>query len=692
MSVSSSVVAAPAAAARLAGQGSPISPINPNGPATDNQNLNSVISLAPPGAGALAATRPQRLNPSAGASLAQIPSAAPATSYSSTEQFIQGIRRGDPGAWELGVGVVKMWEWTDHGVGKEGMRAALKKLPVGTWTASLPQFDLGNGQSLTVGVYKVDNSTVAISSGGKVMRYRLLPNGAIDAKQTASKLYTVYANPRLPINVGARQPGNPTAPAQPTSTQATQRLPQAVDTPAPQQAALQAPPNSYRNTAQLVGAIERGEPGARALGVAMFSLYDWADHGQGRAQIRQDLLALPVGGAGITRAVSDGQRSTWFTVHKVKPGYVAITANGNPNRTMTAQLNRDGSLDLADTSQRIQRALGNNTRPAPTKPGTAQGQQPVGGMPVAPGPADNEIGRAAQIAPYRAMVASDNGKIETGTVGSALSPGLLDGKAGLERLRFLDTPTYRPSGLQNTYISVVDPKANGFSLLASPTTEATSAAPNPTFQNFTARDWLARANSGSTPAAGGGRVVAVGNAGFFDKYAAQTTSSFATLVNGQLLNTGKIEPGRKKVLAWNNDGSGFKVANWALNTGPRTAKGQAAPQQAVSPVANALVGYKNAVVGFDPSDPAVADHKESGITMVAVNNKGQMAMFVSQDEMTPRQAAQLLKNAGFSNAVLLDSGNSTQAVYSQNTQWDANYQRVSPTDRRYAVGWAITQR
>jgi Phosphodiester glycosidase len=662
------------------------------GPAQDPSPL--LTNKAAMSAGALAATAPKRWPTAGSTQLAQIPGVAPAPSYASTDQFIQGIRRGDPGAWELGVGVVKMWEWTDHGVGKQAMRAALKNLPVGTWMRSLPAFDLGNGQTLSVGVFKVDSSTVAITSGGKAMRYRLLPNGVLDAKQTAGKLYPVYADPNLPVNLGGQQgtaPSQPT-PAPPPTQPATQTAPQAVDTPLPQQAALQAPPNSYSNAAQLVGAIQRGEPGAKALGVAMSSLYDWADHGQTRAAIRQDLLDLPVGGAGITRGVSDGTRTTWFTLHKVKPGYVTITANGSPNRTMTAQLNSNGSLDLADTNRRINQALrGTTTTPARTTQRTAQAT-PLDGMPIAPGPKDNEIGRAARVAPYRAIVASDNGKIESGNVQTAVQPGLLDGKPGLERLRFLSAPTYRPNGLQNTYISVVDPQTQGFSLLAKPSTEATAAAPNPSFENFTARDWLARANSGATATADGGRALAVGNAGFFDKYGAQTTSSFATLVNGQLLNTGKMEPGRKKVLAWNNDGSGFKVANWGLNTGPKVASGQRAPQQAVAPVANALVGYRNAIVGFDPSDPAVANNKENGITMVAVNSRGQMAMLVSQDEMTPTQAARLLRTAGFNNAVLLDSGNSSQAVYSQNTQWDSNYHRLSPTDRRYAVGWAITER
>jgi Phosphodiester glycosidase len=276
--------------------------------------------------------------------------------------------------------------------------------------------------------------------------------------------------------------------------------------------------------------------------------------------------------------------------------------------------------------------------------------------------------------------------IKTLPSSEAQGVGALDFAIGLSRVKNLAATTYQPmnSNLKNTYITLVDPKKERLVIASLPTDKASALNPNPEFKNQEMGEWRGSIASGTAPVADASRVTAIINGGFFNRYGERTTGSFASKVNGEIQNTGKIEPGAKKVLSWNNDGSPFKMASWNLNTGSNQ-NGKAIRQQPYAPVVAALSGSKNAIIGFDPLKADIADKVEAGITMMGVNKRGEAAMFVSEDTMTAREAAKILSDAGFTSAVLLDAGNSSQARHRHTTNFKGDefmHSVLSKTARR----------
>jgi hypothetical protein len=131
-------------------------------------------------------------------------------------------------------------------------------------------------------------------------------------------------------------------------------------------------------------------------------------------------------------------------------------------------------------------------------------------------------------------------------------------------------PVYTPVGAGNSYLMPID--LSKVSLV--PTAEKsgstsntdTSKQPNPLYKNSQVSEFANRATQNSVAGIDGKKFLAAFNSAYFNEYGNETTISHASLVNGKVASTGKIESGEKMVLTWDNQSGAASIKPWQANS------------------------------------------------------------------------------------------------------------------------------
>jgi hypothetical protein len=236
---------------------------------------------------------------------------------------------------------------------------------------------------------------------------------------------------------------------------------------------------------------------------------------------------------------------------------------------------------------------------------------------------------------------------------------------------------YQPTGEKGSFVLPVN--LNKVSLVPMATLSKGASAPtpeqpNPLYESKSVRDTAVAAKAGSVAGIHKDKIVGAFNSSFFNTDGPKSSMSYATLVNGKVASAGKVETGvTTKAVIWDNHAQSVKVIPWTANTsgGHKVGDAKLASLKSVETGFGSAVGKagSNGLVGIDPlaadrkgKDPAKDMRNERGAgTYIGVNGagKGKMAVLVTSD-LSPRQAVQQLKNAGYGNVVALDSGPSSQ--------------------------------
>jgi hypothetical protein len=252
-------------------------------------------------------------------------------------------------------------------------------------------------------------------------------------------------------------------------------------------------------------------------------------------------------------------------------------------------------------------------------------------------------------------------------------------------------PVYTPAGANKSYLMPID--LSQVSLVptaqrsGSTTNTPNSKQPNPLYTNTKVSDFASQAIEGKVAGIDSKKLLAVFNSAYFNEYGARTSISHASLVNGEVTSTGKVEPGDKMLVTWNNSNGSASIRPWAANTtggyytgvngsGPKLAS----PNQ-VKTEFGELVGKKSVsgFVGFDAKKDFSKEAKPG--TYVGINSTGRMAVFVVGDNLTSAQAVDHLTRAGYGEQVVkLDAGPSSQLSLTT-TRSNARGENVT-TDRQ----------
>jgi hypothetical protein len=257
-------------------------------------------------------------------------------------------------------------------------------------------------------------------------------------------------------------------------------------------------------------------------------------------------------------------------------------------------------------------------------------------------------------------------------------------------------PVYQVKDKSNSYVMPIDLSKVSLSPSADRSADGkdtpTSAQPNPLYSTSTISDHSASVMSGKRKDIDSSKYLGAFNSAFFNSYRPDTTLSYSSLVNGQVASTGKVEPGKKLLLSWDNKTGVSNLTPWKANTeggfASTTTAGKAvnlASPNAVKQGFGSLVGNKNAngFVGTDAKS-LVGEAKSERGTYVGTNGKGKMAVLVAGDNMTAKEAVATLGKAGYnSNVVKLDSGPSSQLSLVTNRQ-SSNWFTGAKTDTRDA--------
>jgi hypothetical protein len=261
-------------------------------------------------------------------------------------------------------------------------------------------------------------------------------------------------------------------------------------------------------------------------------------------------------------------------------------------------------------------------------------------------------------------------------------------------------PVYQIKDKANSFVMPIDLKKVSLAPSADRSADGknvpTSQQPNPLYTTQTVADHSETVMAGKKAGIDPKKYMGAFNSAFFNSYRPDTTLSYSTLVNGEVTSTGKVEPGKKLLLSWDNKTGASSLTPWKANTeggfeSTTTAgkKVTLASPDAVKKSFGSLVGNKdaNGFVGTDAkslmSDPEKSKKSERG-TYVGTNGKGNMAVLVAGDNMTAKEVVDTFSSAGYkSNVIKLDSGPSSQLSLVTNRQ-STNFFTGAKTDSRDA--------
>lgn len=233
-------------------------------------------------------------------------------------------------------------------------------------------------------------------------------------------------------------------------------------------------------------------------------------------------------------------------------------------------------------------------------------------------------------------------------------------------------PVYQLADKPNSYVMPIDLSKVSLVPTAVRSTNGgstpTSKQPNPLYKNDSVADFSADASKGKNVGLGTdpSKFLGAFNSAFFNSYGPETSISYASLVAGKVTSTGKVEPGNKLLVSWDNYSQKASIKPWSANTsgGFPPAEGSNKPTlaspRAVGRGFGQSVGNSNAS-GFVGVDAKTAEDKSERSTFVGINKAGRMAVLVAGDNMTPKEAVAKLNEVGFGvQVVKLDSGPSSQ--------------------------------
>lgn len=255
--------------------------------------------------------------------------------------------------------------------------------------------------------------------------------------------------------------------------------------------------------------------------------------------------------------------------------------------------------------------------------------------------------------------------------------------------------TYLPRGAKHTVITIVNLKEASFVPVLSSAKPVSAAQPNPEKTNMTQTEWaqFLRARFGDTD------LMAFINGAFFNHYEPTTSMAFAQVINGEVVATGyKENRASLRALVVDNAAGTASVRPWNANytnDQQKPLKRGVSLAEVRDELAQIGLGSMNSstqvLIGVDPLDPSngpdirLGTGKDFipgsyrpggigpsfeyhvGITLVGINDKGQIALFTSTDSITPRQAVAALHAAGFTNVIELDCGKSTMSSVRNST-------------------------
>jgi hypothetical protein len=248
-------------------------------------------------------------------------------------------------------------------------------------------------------------------------------------------------------------------------------------------------------------------------------------------------------------------------------------------------------------------------------------------------------------------------------------------------------PVYQAVGTGNSYLMPID--LSKVSLMPSAERSGStigtdlSKQPNPLYKNSRVSDFAAAATAKGID---GKKLLAAFNSAYFNTYGSQTTISHASLINGVVTSTGKVEPGKKMLVSWNNRTQEASIKPWAANSaggfysGANGTGWKLASPAAVKKEFGAAVGDKDAsgFIGFDAKSDKSNEAKAG--TYVGISKAGKLAVFVVGDNMKTSTAVQYLTKAGYGAQVMkLDAGPSSQLALVTTRLKVTDYQ--SSTDR-----------
>jgi hypothetical protein len=232
-------------------------------------------------------------------------------------------------------------------------------------------------------------------------------------------------------------------------------------------------------------------------------------------------------------------------------------------------------------------------------------------------------------------------------------------------------PVYQIKDASNSYVMPIDLSKISLQPIAQRSANGagatTSKQPNPLYTNSTVTQFADRAVQGRVPGIDPQKLLGAFNSAFFNTYGPETTISLASMVAGKVTSTGKVEPGDKSVLTWDNKTGAASIKSWSANSkggyqSDYDNKGvMLASPRAVARGFGKDVGNLNAngFVGTNAKTDT-SDKSERG-TFVGINKAGKLAVLVAGDDMTAAQAVAHLQKAGYGvQVVKLDSGPSSQ--------------------------------